>query len=158
MKKVISVFASLVLAAWLLPAAFGQMSQQPQPQDPTTQQPSTSPQSTPPTQPQSEQKPQQPDPSASPAQTPSAQPAPQPQQPNDSSATSAGSSADAKTFMGTVVKAQDGYMLRAADLQYKLDDQERARQFDGKNVKVQGTLDTQSNTIHVQTIEASPQM
>ena len=54
MKKVISVFASLVLAAWLLPAAFGQMSQQPQPQDPTTQQPSTSPQSTPPTQPQSE--------------------------------------------------------------------------------------------------------
>jgi len=156
MKKVMTIFASLVLAAWLLPVAFGQ-SQPPQPQDPTTQQPSTTPQSTPPTLPQADQKPQQPDPSTQPSQSPSAQPTPQSQQP-DSSATSTGSTAETKTFMGTVVKAQDGYMLRAADLQYKLDDQDRARQFDGKSVKVQGTLDSQSNTIHVQTIEASPSM
>ena len=157
MKRVLSLCASLILAVWLLPVAFGQTSQQPQqPQDPMTTPPVASPQSTPPTLPQSESKPQQPDPTQQPTQTPEAQPTPGSQQPNDSSATSSGSSADARTFTGTVVRGQDGFMLRAADLQYKLDDQERARQFDGKNVKVQGTLDTQSNTIHIQTIESSP--
>jgi hypothetical protein len=159
MKKVITVFACLIVGAWLLPAAFGQTGQQPQPpQDPMGPPPVTSPQSTPPTLPQAEPRPQQPDPTPPSTQAPEPQAAPESQHPNDSTATSAGSTADAKTFMGTVIKGQEGYMLRAADQQYKLDDQDRAGQFDGKNVKIQGTLDSQTNTIHVQTIESSPSM
>ena len=36
---------------------------------------------------------------------------------------------------------------------YKLDDQEKAKQYVGKNVKVTGTLDAATNTIHVAAIE-----
>jgi Protein of unknown function (DUF5818) len=62
----------------------------------------------------------------------------------------------ARPFMGTVVKANSGFVLRAGDLEFKLDDQDRARDHSGKNVKILGTLDKQTNTIHVQTIEDSP--
>jgi len=36
---------------------------------------------------------------------------------------------------------------------YKLDDSGKATRFDGKNVKVTGTLDSSSNTIKVQSID-----
>jgi len=38
---------------------------------------------------------------------------------------------------------------------YDLDDQERARQYEGKQVQVIGTLDPSSKLIHVQDIKAS---
>ena len=57
--------------------------------------------------------------------------------------------------MGRVVKGNSGYVLRAGDLEFKLDDQEKAKDFTGKNVKVLGNLDRQSNTIHIKTIEPS---
>ena len=37
---------------------------------------------------------------------------------------------------------------------YRLDDQPKAQAFAGKQVKITGTLDTKSNTIHVVRIEA----
>lgn len=62
----------------------------------------------------------------------------------------------ARPFMGTVVQGNTGLVLRAGDLEYKLDDQDQARDHTGKNVKIMGTLDKQTNTIHVQSIENSP--
>ena len=53
------------------------------------------------------------------------------------------------------MKGNSGYVLRAGDLEFKLDDQEKAKDFTGKNVKVLGNLDRQSNTIHIKTIEPS---
>jgi len=76
--------------------------------------------------------------------------------PSSASATSHTSHSKARPFMGTVVQGNAGLVLRAGDLEYKLDDQDQARDHTGKNVKIMGTLDKQSNTIHVQSIENSP--
>ena len=58
--------------------------------------------------------------------------------------------------MGTIVRQKDGYVLRAGDLEYRVDDQTKARRFAGRNVKIMGTFDKTNNTIHMQTIETSP--
>jgi len=63
----------------------------------------------------------------------------------------------AETFVGQVVKAKNGQYVLLTDKQagkgYYLDDQERAKQYDGQNVKVTGTLDVASSTIHVTDIQ-----
>jgi hypothetical protein len=64
----------------------------------------------------------------------------------------------ATVFMGTIVRGQTGFVLRAADLEYGLDDQSKARRFNGKNVKITGSLDASSNTLHVENIEVSPSL
>jgi Protein of unknown function (DUF5818) len=148
-----------VFGLLLVPASWGQsQSQQPQPADPTAQQPASPAQTTPPTFPQST-KPgeQQPDPPQ--AQTPSTQGQDTQSGTQPSNDSTAASTAGAeRTFMGTVLKTGDGFVLRAGDSRYKLDDQDRAKQFEGKDVKVMGKLDRQSNTIHVQSIETEPSM
>jgi hypothetical protein len=58
--------------------------------------------------------------------------------------------------MGTIIRQKDGYVLRAGDLEYRVDDPIQARRFAGKNVKIMGTFDKTNNTIHMQTIEPSP--
>jgi uncharacterized protein YdeI (BOF family) len=60
-----------------------------------------------------------------------------------------------KTFSGTIMKSGDNYMLNdtANKTSYMLDDAEKASQYEGKKVKVTGTVDTASNTIHVETIQ-----
>jgi uncharacterized protein DUF5818 len=75
-----------------------------------------------------------------------AQPA-QPQQPGDQQ--------QQQTFMGKIAKAQGKYVLQNPDTKatYTLDDQDKAKQFEGQNVKVTGTLDSQKNTIHVSDIQ-----
>ncbi|MBZ5516466.1 MAG: hypothetical protein LAN62_16770 [Acidobacteriia bacterium] len=67
----------------------------------------------------------------------------------------------AKTFLGKIVQArtQDGqnvYALQEASSQdlFLLDDQAKAEKFEGKQVKVTGTFDMASRTIHVVDIEA----
>jgi uncharacterized protein YdeI (BOF family) len=61
----------------------------------------------------------------------------------------------AKTFSGTIIKNGDKYVLSDAanKLAFVLDDSEKASQFEGKRVKVTGTVDVASNTIHVETIQ-----
>jgi hypothetical protein len=63
----------------------------------------------------------------------------------------------AATFLGQIVKAKNGQYALLTDKQagkgYYLDDQKKAQQFDGQNVKVVGTLDVASNTIHVTDIQ-----
>ena len=64
----------------------------------------------------------------------------------------------AQTFAGTVEKQSDGsYALNVGGSAYKLDDQQQAAQFDGKAVKVTGTYDGSTKTIHVQKIEEAKQ-
>jgi Protein of unknown function (DUF5818) len=161
MQQVRSLALLAASTLLLVAAGWGQsQSQQPQPMDPTAQQPATSPQTTPPTFPQST-KPgeQQPDPQQPASQSPATQDQGQSSPSTQSSDSTAASTAgQARTFMGTVLKSGDGFILRAGDKQYKLDDQDRAKQFEGKDVKVMGKLDAQSNTIQVQSIESGPSM
>jgi hypothetical protein len=59
----------------------------------------------------------------------------------------------AQTFTGTVSKREDTYVLSVEGSEsYKLDDQDHAKQFDGRKVNVFGILDQGSAVIHVQTI------
>ena len=103
-------------------------SQPTQPTDPTAQQPATRPQG------QAEQTPDQ-----------GGQAAP------DSHASSAASGADTQSFSGTIVKSGDKYMLQDADSgkSYDIDHQEQVKQYEGKKVRVHGTLDA-NNKIHLQ--------
>jgi uncharacterized protein YdeI (BOF family) len=63
----------------------------------------------------------------------------------------------AMTFVGRIALADGKYVLKdgAGKATYHLDDQEKAKQFDGQNVKVTGTLDESNNTIHVVEIQAA---
>jgi|SRR5579864_1661816 len=60
-----------------------------------------------------------------------------------------------KIFSGTIIKNGDTFLLSDAanKLSYVLDDTEKASQYEGKKVKVTGTVDVASNTIHVETIQ-----
>jgi len=56
------------------------------------------------------------------------------------------------SFTGTVVKAGGKYVLKTSDMNYQLDDQKKAKQFVGQQVKVSGTLDSSTSTIHISDI------
>ena len=60
-----------------------------------------------------------------------------------------------KTFSGTIIKNGDTYVLSDAanKLSFVLDDVEKARPYEGKKVKVTGTVDVANNTIHVESIQ-----
>lgn len=62
---------------------------------------------------------------------------------------------DAQRFHGTITMEKGKLVLRdtAAKVSYQLDDQERAKQYQGKAVKVTGKLDLNTNLIHVESIE-----
>jgi hypothetical protein len=92
-----------------------------------------------------------------------AQTAPSAKRPPDEGQTPSTSEALSRThplklrpFLGAVRYQGNTYVLRAGDLQYRLDDSAQTRAYDGQNVKIMGTLDQQSNTVHIQTIESFP--
>lgn len=60
-------------------------------------------------------------------------------------------SSSARSFEGKITKSGDSWVLqdKATQTSYKLDDQDKAKQFDGKDVKVMATMDASSNTLHV---------
>lgn len=91
----------------------------------------------------------------SPSQPPSAQtpdqatrPAPGAQAPPAQGQT--GVATGAQSFSGTIVKAGDKYMFKdeASGTSYDIDHQDEVQKFEGKRVKVKGTLS--GNTIHLQ--------
>jgi hypothetical protein len=88
---------------------------------------------------------QQTAPQSQPSQTPS-------QQAPDDRQSQAQSQTDNNTFTGTIVKSGDKYMLEdaASGKTYDLDHQDEVQKFDGKKVKVHGTLDASGKTIHLQ--------
>ena len=80
------------------------------------------------------------------------QPDPQNQQPPAPQAPS--DQVSSQTFTGKIVKDGDKYVLKAAgSTTYQLDEQSGAKQYEDKDVKVSGTLDATTNTIHVTKIE-----
>jgi hypothetical protein len=62
-----------------------------------------------------------------------------------------------QVFVGKVIKAQDGRYALLTDEQagkgVYLDDQEKAKPFEGKNVKVTGVLEVAKNLVHVSDIQ-----
>ena len=62
---------------------------------------------------------------------------------------------EVKTFTGKITQTKGKFVLQDTTnkVSYQLDDQDKAKQYDGQSVKVTGTLDTASNTIHVSSIE-----
>ena len=62
--------------------------------------------------------------------------------------------AAAQAFTGTILKSGDSFVLKTADnMTYQLDDQARAKNFEGKQVQVTGSLDSSNSTIKVQDIK-----
>ncbi len=61
------------------------------------------------------------------------------------------------TFVGQIVKASNGQYALLTDRDHGkgffLDDQDKARQFVGRNVKVTGVLEASTSTIHVTDIQ-----
>jgi len=100
-----------------------------------------------------------------PEPVPSPHPVPLPDQPQQSPNTqkpTSGSQDDAQkqnaahSCKGTIVKEGDKYVLKGADsVTYQLDDQDRAKNYEGKQVQVTGTLDSKSGTIHVQDVKVA---
>lgn len=58
---------------------------------------------------------------------------------------------DTRTFLGRIWQVDGKFVLQdsASNDTYLLDDQEKAKPFDGQTVKVVGMLDAASKTIHV---------
>jgi hypothetical protein len=138
MKKILGIAASMMFAAGTMCLAQQSTAPQPSTQDPTATQPSAAP--------------------ATPA-TNDAQQAPTSQQtapaPGDAQATP--TSADAKPFSGMIVKEKGKLVLKdsVSNSSYKLDDQDKAKQFEGKQVNVNGKLDSSTNQIRVDSIVAA---
>jgi hypothetical protein len=99
-----------------------------------------------PTPPPEEQQ-QQPDPQQPDRQQPDRQ---QPGQPVNADAQH---QAAGQTVAGTIVKEDGRYVLKTLDGKtYQIDDQEKAKRFEGKQVKIVGILDS-GNTVRIQSIE-----
>lgn len=62
---------------------------------------------------------------------------------------------DALAFTGRVVKEKGQILLKdpVTKMSYQFDDQSKAKQYVGRQVKVTGKLDMNSNTIHIDSIE-----
>jgi len=98
--------------------------------------------------------PQQQQPTATPPdQAPAAAPEQQ-QQPNETQSNDM-KGQDAKSFTGRVAKEKGKIVLKdpVTKMSYQLDDQDKAASYVGKQVKVTGKLDMNSNTIQVESIE-----
>lgn len=62
--------------------------------------------------------------------------------------------AEAQVFTGKIIEHEGKYVLQEeGGKTYQLNDQEKAKGFEGKDVNVTGTLDEQNGTIHVTKIE-----
>ena len=98
-----------------------------------------------------------------PAQSPSASPTSQspstsPADPQAGATGAQGQMQQAtKVFTGKITKDGDRLVLKdsATNMTYQLDDQAKAKKYEGKDVKVNGSLDANSNTIHVDSIDSA---
>ena len=79
------------------------------------------------------------------------------QQPNEAQMPASGDTTtrEAKTFSGRIVKENGDLVLKdpVTKVSYKLNDPSKAKQYMGKQVKVSGKLEMNSNTILVESIE-----
>ena len=93
--------------------------------------------------------------SAQQTQSPSTpdQPSASQQQPTDATS----QQGTPRSFEGTIAKSGDKLVLQESATQtaYQLDDQDKAKGFEGKTVKVMATVDAKTNTLHVVDIAPS---
>lgn len=151
MKK-LHLLSSLFAAAALIGALSlgtslsAQDAPQAQPQQPQSQ-PSQAPDSSGQAMP-SQSTPNQTPSQATPSQAAPSQPAPAQQAPDAQAQSAPG----VQTFTGTIVKAGDKYVLQdaASGTTYDIDHQDEVAKFDGKKVRVHGTIDASGKMIHVQ--------
>jgi Protein of unknown function (DUF5818) len=84
-------------------------------------------------------------------------PPPQPDPPAQTQPQTSTASQDqpsSQAFTGTIVKDGTRYVLKVSDnTSYQIDDQDKAKLFEGKQVRIAGSLDAKSNTLHVTSIE-----
>src|ERR1700689_186006 len=60
----------------------------------------------------------------------------------------------ALTLMGTIVKDGTRYVLKvSSNSAYQLDDQDAVKQFEGKQVRIAGSLDADGKVLHITSIE-----
>jgi hypothetical protein len=100
---------------------------------------------------------QQADQDPAPATPRQADPAAQAAQQNEAQMPASGETTthEAKTFSGRIAKENGEIVLKdpVTKVSYRLSDQSKAKQYVGKQVKVTGKLDLNSNTIQVNVIE-----
>lgn len=128
-------------------------------QAPTSQEPAANAppqQQSPSASPSDQQTPSEQEPTARPQQEPN-EPAANPSQ-NEPQMPAAGADAqtqDAKAFTGRIVKENGKVVLKdpVTKTSYQIDDVTKVKAYMGKEVKVTGKLDMNSNTIHVETVE-----
>jgi len=84
-----------------------------------------------------------------------AQPSQSQPAPNDAQASQTSANQGSKEFTGTIVKEKGTMMLKdaASNVSYKVDDDSKVKEYEGKQVKVTGTLDSSTNVIHVDSIQ-----
>jgi hypothetical protein len=101
--------------------------------------------------------PQQPQPIPAPdtkADQPSPAPDSKPQPKGQQQAEPDAQRSTTQSVSGTIVKVGGKYVLETPDnLAYQLDDQEKASQYEGKHVKITGTLDRATGILHMKTVE-----
>lgn len=60
----------------------------------------------------------------------------------------------AQSFTGTIARNNGKYVLKVSEgTAYQIDDQEKAKGYEGKQVKIAGNLDPKNNVLHVTSIE-----
>jgi hypothetical protein len=151
--QTLSFLATLAIAIGMISWGSAAHAQDTTPSTPDrqAQQPPSTPDATP-----SQQTPSTPDNQQYPSsQQPSQQQPPDTQQPPQSGAqrpsdSAASGGTDTQTFSGTVAKQGDKYVLKDdSGHVYDIDHQDEVKKFDGKRVRVQGTLDPTGNKIMV---------
>ena len=63
-----------------------------------------------------------------------------------------------KVYMGTILKDGEEYVLKTGNQTYLLDSQKKAKNYNGKDVQLTGTLNNDKKLIHVEKIKVSPAM
>ncbi|HXM22254.1 MAG TPA: DUF5818 domain-containing protein [Terriglobales bacterium] len=78
-------------------------------------------------------------------------------QPGQSASSQAQPPASRQSITGIIVRHGEKCILRAgANTTYQLDNQNKARQYQDKRVKIVGRLDVDSATFHIESIELAP--
>jgi hypothetical protein len=101
---------------------------------------------------QSTQPPTADQPAPPPTQTTPSQAPDQASQPAQDSRMQSAQPTGTQSFSGTIVKAGDKYKLQdeASGKSYDIDHQDEVQKFEGKRVRVKGTLDASGTMIHLQ--------
>ena len=110
------------------------------------------------TQPESPQSPTTSPSQTSPSQTSPSQTSPAETSPSASQAQSQTAAQQPQTFTGTLTQTASGVSLKdsTTNTSYKVDNEDQVKQYVGKDVRITGTLDPSTNTIHVTGIDMSP--